>query len=174
MKNIRLVFDNVVKNHIIPNGMSQYMVDEYINYIKNDKDGEYIRNVISKLNGYAFPLDTEFIFNTSFDITLLNELDNDTENDYLTSFEVKYLYYIGCAGWLREGLKPEGRKITTSYFDNLSDTVKNYVRTKKNFYLFFKNGQEAVDLIALERLYLNAKNHLLMSCVVKNSDLTQN
>ena len=69
-------------------------------------------------------------------------------------------------------MKPKGRKITTSYFDNLSDTVKNYVRTKKNFYLFFKNGQEDIDLITLERFYLNAKNHKIpLNKIILTTDL---
>ena len=158
-KNIKIVFDNVIENNVIPNGMPKYMADKYVSFLKENKNLNDIHTILPPPSIHPTPYDDDIIFSNSSDITTLNELDDTIHGDYLTSASINYLYYIGSGGWLREGLKPEENSSNTSYFDNLSDTVKEFIINKKNFYLFFKNGRESIELITLERIYFQANTH---------------
>jgi hypothetical protein len=159
-KTIRAVFENKVGSYLIPNGMSEHLTNEMIEYIRkhdtNESPFQKFRDVHP--NSYL-PYDSHCDNEVRLESDILSELEID--DNYITTDAVIYLYFIGTAGAIESGLNPTQNNppVETSYFENLSDIVIHYLQTKDNFFLYFRNQQEGIDEDIIDLIYHQSNKH---------------
>ena len=176
MKNIRLVFERRVGGEFIPNAMPTHLVEKLTEHIEKGGNSETFREVIfSEYGPPTYPYTSTWDIGwTTNEADLLSELE--PSNNYITSSEVYYLYYIGTAGNIQFGLTPyesasDSTMIKNSYFENLSNTVINYTKTKNNFFIYFDNNQEGIDFRIVNEIYKQAsKLNIPLNKIVLKSD----
>jgi hypothetical protein len=101
------------------------------------------------------------LYFTTQDVDMTSTLNFNTEG-YITSTEVTYLYLINTAGNFHYGMNPVDEQykelpLKTSYIENLSDIVVDSLKTKSNFFLYFRNQQEGLTYTVLEQIYHHCK-----------------
>lgn len=160
--NIRLVFDNIIDDIRIPNALPQFIIDDMMHHVKlkgnniNSYRQKYMMN-----NGFLPYASNWDLYFTTQDVDMTSTLNFNTD-DYITSTEVAYLYLINTAGNFEYGMNPVDEQykelpLKTSYIENLSDIVVDSLKTKSNFFLYFRNQQEGLDYIVLEQIYHHCK-----------------
>ena len=176
MKNIRLVFDRIIDGEIIPNTMPIHLVEKLTEHIKSGGNFDTFRESLFleyRYPTYPYSSTWESIWTTN-EADLLSELESS--DNYITSENVYYLYYIGTAGNIEFGLNPQqvapdSNIIKTSYFENLSNTVINYTKTKNNFFIYFDNNQEGIDFRIVNEIYKQgSKLNIPLNKIVLKSD----
>lgn len=177
MKNLRIVFDNIIGDCLIPNAMPDDLTNSMIEYVETNNEcheRNFREKFTEKNNGITYPYannwDQGF---TTKNCDVLSELQED--EDYVTADGVIYLYLIGTAGNINYGLNPteinsEGI-IKSSYFENLSDKVLHYLKNQKNFFIWFRQQQEAINYETIEQIYIQAtKLSIPLEKIVLQSD----
>ena len=160
--NIRLVFDNIIDNIRIPNALPQFIIDDMMHHVKlkgnniNSYRQKYMMN-----NGFLPYASNWDLYFTTQDVDITSTLNFNTEG-YITSTEVTYLYLINTAGNFEYGMNPVDEQykelpLKTSYIENLSDIVVDSLKTKSNFFLYFRNQQEGLSYTVLEQIYHHCK-----------------
>ena len=162
-KEVRAVFEHKVGEYLIPNGMSEHLTNVMIEYIKKHDIDETV-SAFEEFRGVHpnifLPYDSSCDNEIRLQEDILSELNVDDK--YITTDAVIYLYFIGTAGAIGYGLEPDSSSeplITTSYFGNLSDIVIHYLQTKDNFFIYFRNQQEGIDVDILNSIYHESKKH---------------
>ena len=160
-KNIKLVFENQIQTDeglvFIPNGMSTYLTNKMIEHLilNNETRTVNFKKFLSENNTSIFPYDTRCPIFESTNKKLLSEITYN-DDDY-------YLYHINTSGNFKCGLTPQlvepGSIIKTSYFENLSNEIINYLQTKSNFFIYIVNQQESIDFDILEQIYHQTKKY---------------
>ena len=177
MKNTRLVFENRVNGHLIPNAMPTYLKKRLTEHAIKHDNVEGFREIFESEFGqptfpYAATWDIGWITN---EVDLLSDLSSASD-DYITSNQVYYLFYIGTAGNIEFGLNPSDTDsdsdiIKTSYFENLSSTVIDYTKTKNNFFIYISNLQEGISYNIVDEIYKQAtKLNIPLNKIVLQSD----
>lgn len=160
--NIRLVFDNIIDDIRIPNALPQFIIDDMMHHVKlkgnniNSYRQKYMMN-----NGFLPYASNWDLYFTTQDVDMTSTLNFNTD-DYITSTEVAYLYLINTAGNFEYGMNPVDEQykelpLKTSYIENLSDIVVDSLKTKSNFFLYFRNQQEGLSYTVLEQIYHHCK-----------------
>jgi len=160
--NIRLVFDNIIDDIRIPNALPQFIIDDMMHHVK--LKGHNIHSYRQKYmmnNGFLPYASNWDLYWTTQDIDITSTLNFNTEG-FITSTEVTYLYLINTAGNFEYGMKPVDEQyknlpLQTSYIENLSDIVVDSLKTKSNFFLYFRNQQEGLTYSVLEQIYHHCK-----------------
>jgi len=160
--NIRLVFDNIIDDVRIPNALPQFIIDDMIPHVK--LKGHNIHSYRQKYtmnNGFLPYASNWDLYFTTQDVDMTSTLNFNTEG-YITSTEVTYLYLINTAGNFHYGMNPVDEQykelpLKTSYIENLSDIVVDSLKTKSNFFLYFRNQQEGLTYTVLEQIYHHCK-----------------
>lgn len=159
--NLRLVFDNKINDILIPNALPQFILDDFINHVKVTGNDEYRIEYSKKYDGAFLPYSSNWdLYWTTHDIDITSDLE--PADDYITSLDVAYLYLINTGGNFEYGMRPVDEQykdfpLKTSYIENLSDTIIDYVKTKSNFFLYFRNQQEGLEYFVLEEIYHQCK-----------------
>lgn len=160
--NIRLVFDNIIDDIRIPNALPQFIIDDMMHHVKLKGNNIHSYRQKYMMNNGFLPYASNWdLYFTTQDVDMTSTLNFNTEG-YITSTEVTYLYLINTAGNFEYGMNPVDEQykelpLKTSYIENLSDIVVDSLKTKSNFFLYFRNQQEGLSYIVLEQIYHHCK-----------------
>ena len=176
MSNIKIVFDKKYKGEFIPNGMSENLRTQYVNFIDTIGNSENFSYEYFKKTNLHFSYNNissaSGIMNTfsKSEFVLTSDLHDSTDL-FLDREDVRFLYYIGTSGNIHNGLNIFNINQNPSYFENLPDNVIKHLKTKNNFYLYIDQVQEGITDAVIEKIYLDClKYGIKTSKVILSSD----
>ena len=171
MKVIRILFDNIFDEIVIPNAIPYELLDDYITSARTGKLQDFRDRYLEK-NNTTFPHQSYMNFFHINQCDVVSELDDNSNLDYFGSPGVEYIYYIGTSGNLSHGVNIHNIPNHVSYFDSIPLNILNYLRTKRNVYLMIDQMQEGIFFNDCEKIYKDSiKYNIPFEKIIISSDM---
>ena len=91
-KNIRAIFENKVGEYLIPNGMSEHLTNELIEFVRkhDTDDGTILQKFRETHPNVYLPYDSNCDNELSLEVDILSELEID--DAYITTYDLSMYY----------------------------------------------------------------------------------
>jgi hypothetical protein len=171
VKVIRILFDDIIDDIIIPNTIPISIRESYITARLSNTLDDFKNAYLEKYNKH-FPHDSYLRFFHLNNCDTISDANDSHDLPYFGSPDVEYMYFIGTGGNISHGLNVDEIPNYQSYFDSLSADVLHYLKTKSNFYIMIRQNQEGIFFKDFEKIYKDCvKYNIPLDKIIISSDI---